>query len=150
MAKSSVKKTAYFNRELSWLAFNRRVLEQAENKENPLLERMRFLSFVSSNLDEFYEIRVAGLIQQVESHITKAGMDGLGPKEQLRRIHSVAASLVADQYDLWQKGIVPELAGEGIPFKTHEELNRRELNWLKTYFKEQVEPVLTPLAIDPS
>ncbi|MEX0325933.1 MAG: polyphosphate kinase 1 [Puniceicoccaceae bacterium] len=149
-AKSSVKKTAYFNRELSWLAFNRRVLEQAENKENPLLERLRFLSFVSSNLDEFYEIRVAGLIQQVESHITKAGMDGLGPKEQLRRIHSVAASLVADQYDLWQKGIVPELAEEGIPFKSHEELNRRELNWLKTYFKEQVEPVLTPLAIDPS
>ena len=149
-AQSSVKKTAYFNRELSWLAFNRRVLEQAENTENPLLERMRFLSFVSSNLDEFYEIRVAGLIQQVEANITTAGMDGLGPKEQLRRIHSVTASLVADQYKLWHEGIVPELEKQGIPFKTHEQLNRRELNWLRTYFREQVEPVLTPLAIDPS
>lgn len=149
-AKSAVKKTAYFNRELSWLAFNRRVLEQAESPDNPVLERLRFLSFVSSNLDEFYEIRVAGLIQQVESNITSAGMDGLGPKEQLRRIHSVTASLVADQYKLWHEVLVPELEKEGIPFKTHADLNRRELNWLKDYFKHQVEPVLTPLAIDPS
>jgi polyphosphate kinase len=149
-AKAAVHKTAYFNRELSWLAFNRRVLEQAESKEYPLLERLRFLSFVSSNLDEFYEIRVAGLIQQVESNITKAGMDGLGPKEQLRRIHSVSASLVADQYECWRKKIVPSLAKEGIPFKTREELNRREINWLKSYFENQVQPVLTPLAIDPA
>ncbi len=148
--QSSPRKTAYFNRELSWLAFNRRVLDQAENAEYPLLERLRFLSFVASNLDEFFEIRVAGLIQQVESHITKAGMDGLGPKEQLRRIHSVSAALVDDQYKCWHKQIVPGLADEGIYFKTREELNRRELAWLKKYFHEQVHPVLTPLAIDPA
>jgi polyphosphate kinase len=143
-------KTAYFNRELSWLAFNRRVLDQAENPDYPLLERLRFLSFVASNLDEFFEIRVAGLIQQVESNITKAGMDGLGPKEQLRRIHSVCASLVSDQYKCWHEQIVPSLAEEKIFFKTREELNRRELKWLKTYFDEEVHPVLTPLAIDPA
>jgi polyphosphate kinase len=74
------QKAAYFNRELSWLAFNRRVLEQAEDAENPLLERLKYLSFVSSNLDEFFEIRVAGLIQQVEANISKAGIDGLGPR----------------------------------------------------------------------
>lgn len=144
------RKTAYFNRELSWLAFNRRVLEQAENPEYPLLERLRFLSFVSSNLDEFFEIRVAGLIQQVESNITKASMDGLGPKEQLRRIHAVSASLVSDQYKCWHNQIIPALASENIHFKSRDQLNKRELNWLKKYFEEEVHPVLTPLAIDPA
>lgn len=148
--QSPHNKTAYFNRELSWLAFNRRVLDQAENPDYPLLERLRFLSFVASNLDEFFEIRVAGLIQQVESNITKAGMDGLGPKEQLRRIHSVSGSLVSDQYKCWHEQIVPSLAEEKIFFKTREELNRRELKWLKSYFDEEVHPVLTPLAIDPA
>ena len=147
---SQHRKTAYFNRELSWLAFNRRVLEQAENSTYPLLERLRFLSFVSSNLDEFFEIRVAGLIQQVESNITKSGMDGLGPKEQLRRIHAVSSALVSDQYKCWHKQIVPLLAEENIHFKTKDELNRRELSWLKKYFEDQVQPVLTPLAIDPA
>jgi len=148
--QSTHNKTAYFNRELSWLAFNRRVLDQAENPDYPLLERLRFLSFVASNLDEFFEIRVAGLIQQVESNITQSGMDGLGPKEQLRRIHSVCASLVGDQYKCWHEQIVPSLAKEKIFFKTREELNRRELKWLKSYFDEEVHPVLTPLAIDPA
>lgn len=150
-SKSSAQsKKAYFNRELSWLAFNRRVLEQAEDPRYPLLERMKYLSFVSSNLDEFYEIRVSGLIQKVEANITTAGIDGLGPKEQLRRIHSVTASLVSDQYRCWHEEIVPALEHKGIPFKTKETLNRRELRWLKTYFEEQVQPVLTPLAIDPA
>ncbi|MFO7724678.1 MAG: polyphosphate kinase 1 [Oceanipulchritudo sp.] len=144
------QKAAYFNRELSWLAFNRRVLEQAEDPGTPLLERLKFLSFVSSNLDEFFEIRVAGLIQQVEANITSTGMDGLGPKEQLRRVHSVSAALVHDQYKCWHEQIVPELAEAGIPFKSRSGLNRRELRWLKTYFLEQVQPVLTPLAIDPA
>ena len=148
--KSAAPRSGYFNRELSWLAFNRRVLEQAEDPGNPLLERLKYLSFVSSNLDEFFEIRVSGLIQQVESNITKAGMDGLGPKEQLRRVHSVSAALVADQYKCWLEQIVPALAGEGIPFKSREQLTRREVSWLKTYFQDQVHPVLTPLAIDPA
>lgn len=143
-------KAAYFNRELSWLAFNRRVLEQAEDPENPLLERLKFLSFVSSNLDEFYEIRVSGLIQQVESNITQPGLDGLGPKEQLRRIHSVTTALISDQYKCWSEKLLPALTSENIFFKTRDSINRRERAWLKQYFEEQVLPVLTPLAIDPA
>src|ERR1700679_1619653 len=88
-SKAEAGKVAYFNRELSWLAFNRRVLEQAQSIRHPLLERVRFLAIVSSNLDEFFEIRVAGLMQQVDSGVTDQGSDGLSPMEQLRRIHSV-------------------------------------------------------------
>jgi len=139
---------AYFNRELSWLAFNRRVLEQAQNENNPLLERVKFLAIVSSNLDEFFEIRVAGLIQQVDSGVTEPSIDGLGPREQLRRIHSVVASLVEDQHRCWHDQLVPALAGQNIHFKTADQLNQSELNWVRTYFREQVYPVLTPLAVD--
>src|SRR5213592_537456 len=99
--KKASDKAAYFNRELSWLAFNRRVLEQAQNPRHPLFERVRFLTIVSSNLDEFFEIRVAGLIQQTESGVTEPGPDGLAPREALRRVHSVVASLVEDQYRCW-------------------------------------------------
>jgi polyphosphate kinase len=148
--QGSNRQAAYFNRELSWLAFNRRVLEQAEDTETPLLERLKFLSFVSSNLDEFFEIRVAGLIQQVEANTTAYSMDGLGPKEQLRRVHSVSSALVKDQYECWHQHILPALSEAGLPFKSRSELNRRELDWLKDYFREQVQPVLTPLAIDPA
>src|SRR5262249_51960767 len=115
-------KAAYFNRELSWLAFNRRVLEQAQNPKNPLLERVKFLAIVSSNLDEFFEIRVAGIIQQVARGVTEPSVDGLAPREQLRRIHSVVASLVEDQYDCWHNHLIPALAAEGIEFKTAREL----------------------------
>ncbi|AHF92139.1 polyphosphate kinase [Opitutaceae bacterium TAV5] len=143
-------KTAYFNRELSWLAFNRRVLEQARNEKHPLLERIKFLAIVSGNLDEFFEIRVAGLIQQVESGVTEPSFDGLGPKEQLRRIHSVVASLVEDQYRCWHRELIPALAKKGIVFKTARELTATELAWVRTYFEEQIYPVLTPLGLDQS
>ncbi len=141
-------KSAYFNRELSWLAFNRRVLEQARNPANPLLERVKFLAIVCSNLDEFFEIRVAGLIQQVESGLEKSGLDGLGPREQLRRIHSVVASLVDDLYRLWHDDLVPALANQGVHFKAANELSPAELAWVRHYFEDQVFPVLTPLGLD--
>ena len=143
-------KTAYFNRELSWLAFNRRVLEQAFESDYPALERMRFLGFVSSNLDEFFEIRVAGLIQQVDSGVIDKGLDGLGPKEQLRHIHSITSSLVNDTYRCWHQSILPTLRTENIVFKTKAQLTTRELHWCEKYFDDQVYPVLTPLAIDPA
>ncbi len=144
-------KAAYFNRELSWLAFNRRVLEQASNPRHPLLERVRFLAIVSSNLDEFFEIRVAGLIQQVDNNVKETGgIDALGPREQLRRIHSVVASLVDDQYRCWSGQLIPALAGEGITFANPADLTHGELAWIRTYFEEQIFPVLTPLAIDQS
>jgi polyphosphate kinase len=143
-------KVAYFNRELSWLAFNRRVLEQAQSDRHPLLERVRFLAIVSSNLDEFFEIRVAGLMQQVDSGLMEFGSDGLTPVEQLRRIHSVVASMVEDQYHCWHHQLVPALAREGILFRPPHELTKAELNWVWTYFRDQVYPVLTPLALDQS
>jgi polyphosphate kinase len=150
--KSAAKtvKAAYFNRELSWLAFNRRVLEQAQSDNHRLLERVKFLAIVSSNLDEFFEIRVAGIIQQVQSGVTEPSVDGLGPKESLRRIHSVVGSLVEEQYACWHQHLLPALAAEGILFKTAAELTAAELNWVRAYFHEQVFPVLTPLALDQS
>lgn len=143
-------RAAYFNRELSWLAFNRRVLEQAQSERHPLLERVRYLAIVSSNLDEFFEIRVAGLIQQVDSGVTETSYDGLGAKELLRRIHSVVAALVEDQYRCWREQLVPALAEKNILIKSAGDLTAAELRWVRTYFKEQVYPVLTPLAIDQS
>ncbi|MEZ5275404.1 MAG: polyphosphate kinase 1 [Opitutaceae bacterium] len=140
----------YFNRELSWLAFNRRVLDQAVSEATPLLERLKFLAIVSSNLDEFFEIRVAGLIQQVDSGVREKSIEGLDPREQLRRIHSVVASLVEDQYRCWHEKLVPALRQENIVFKTLETLTRREKAWVRRYFEREVFPVLTPLAIDPS
>jgi len=141
-------KAAYFNRELSWLAFDRRVLEQAQSHRHPLLERVQFLAIVSSNLDEFFEIRVAGLMQQMDSGLTEPGPDGLAPQEQLRRIHSVVASLVEDQYRTWQHLLVPALAKEGIFFRSGPDLSASERHWVQAYFREQVYPVLTPLALD--
>jgi len=138
----------YFNRELSWLSFNRRVLQLVQNLNVPLLERVKFLAIVCSNLDEFFEIRVAGLIQQVDNGITEVGIDGLRPREQLRRIHSVVASLVDDKYRTWHQQLMPALSKEGIAFKSANELNKQELMWVKQYFEEQVFPVLTPLGLD--
>ncbi|TVP79636.1 MAG: polyphosphate kinase 1 [Puniceicoccaceae bacterium] len=154
MSEKSIKKETirhpYFNRELSWLAFNRRVLEQAQCEDFPLLERMKFLAFVSSNLDEFFEIRVAGLMQQLNSGSDVKGPDGLGPKEQLRRIHNITTHMVQDQYDCWLNQIVPAMQEEQIIFTDYDGLTRNEKSWVSVYFEEQVFPVLTPLAIDPA
>jgi polyphosphate kinase len=136
------------NREQSWLAFNRRVLDQARNPTNPLLERVKFLAIVSSNLDEFFEIRVAGIMQQADSEASGLSIDGLTPREQLRRIHHSVNELVHDQYACWQNEIVPRLADVGIEFRTGSQLNDAEQAWVQTYFQNQVLPVLTPLAVD--
>jgi polyphosphate kinase len=140
--------TAYFNRELSWLAFNRRVLEQAQSDRHPLLERVRFLAIVANNLDEFFEIRVAGLIQQMESGVAEPGPDGLDPAEQLRRIRTVVDVLLEEQFRCWKNQLLPALEANGIRFKTVGELTAREREWAQSYFQEQIYPVLTPLALD--
>ena len=140
----------YFNRELSWLAFNQGVLEQAKSSEYPLLERMKFLAFFSSNLDEFFEIRVSGLMQQVNSGINEIGADGLQPKEQLSQIRKTVDRLLMEQVECWKTQIVPLLAENNILFCNYEELTRNEKHWLTQYFEEQIFPVLTPLAIDPA
>ena len=140
----------FLNRELSWLAFNHRVLEQVRSERHPLLERVRFLSIVSSNLDEFFEIRVAGLMQQMDSGVTEAGADGLAPEAQLDVIHERVTALVAEQYRCWHELLLPALTAEGIEFRTARDLNPAELKWVQSYFRNQVYPVLTPLALDQS
>ena len=140
----------YFNRELSWLAFNRRVLEQAQSFDYPLLERMKYLAFVSSNLDEFFEIRVAGLIQQIKSGVIEPGPDGLDPSQQLAHIQTTVKQLLLDQNQCWKVSLLPALQSAGIRFLNYRELNVREKQWVKHYFEENIYPVLTPLAIDPA
>ena len=142
------RKHPYANREQSWLAFNRRVLEQARNGANPLLERVKFLAIVSSNLDEFFEIRVAGIMQQADSETGLLSIDGLTPREQLRRIYREVEALVRDQYECWHQEIVPALAQQKILFRTAAQLDEAERAWVKSYFETQVFPVLTPLAVD--
>ena len=111
---------------------------------------MKFLAFVSSNMDEFFEIRVAGLMQQVKSGIIERGPDGLGPKEQLGKIQSIVTQLVSDQNACWENQVVPGLKASNILFCGYDELTRNEKKWVTEYFEQQVLPVLTPLAIDPA
>ena len=140
----------YFNRELSWLAFNKRVLDLCTEPTFPPLERLRFLSIVSNNLDEFFEIRVAGLEQQLESGVIEVGFDGLGPREQLQKISKITSAMTAEKYRLWKEAIMPALRKENIFFKTPKECSTNEKKWLKKYFEDNIYPALTPLAVDPA
>jgi len=140
----------YINRELSLLEFNRRVVEQAKDRSNPLLERLRFLCIASSNLDEFFEIRVAGLKQQVAYKAGQLGPDQLSPAEQLKRIGEVAQLLVAEQYRVLNEELTPLLADEGIRFLRRNEWNARQSAWVKRHFYRELLPVLSPIGLDPS
>lgn len=140
----------FFNRELSWLNFNERVLNQAKSHKYPLLERLRYLAFVSSNLDEFFEIRIAGLMEQVLGEVGEESIDGLTAKEQLQPIRERVAKLVSDQYVCWREEIVLELKKNGVFFKNNKELSQNEKEWLENYFNKEIFPVLTPIAIDMS
>ncbi|WES30944.1 RNA degradosome polyphosphate kinase [Varunaivibrio sulfuroxidans] len=139
----------FFNRELSWLAFNTRVLEEADNKKHPLLERVRFLSISSANLDEFYMVRVAGLKGQVRAGIASVSQDGLNAAQQLEAIHEEVRRLMQAQHDTWGN-LRRELLGEGIHVLKERDLSAREHEWLDKYFMDHLFPVLTPLAIDPA
>ena len=139
----------FFNRELSWLKFNMRVLEEAENKRHPLLERLRFISISATNLDEFYSVRVAGLRQQARTGITRVSQDGLTPQQQLDRIAVDAGALMAEQQRIWNE-IRSEMKRAGLAVVDEDDLNDGDCDWLRARFLERVFPVLTPLAIDPS
>ena len=140
----------YFNRELSWLEFNARVLEEAVDANNPALERLKFLAIFSSNLDEFFEIRVAGLQQQAESRPYDAGPDGLTAAQTIEGIAARVRRLVEDQYKCYNDGVVPALAAAGLDLSTVDELDARGRKWALDYFAREVFPVLTPLAVDPA
>ncbi|MGE4529079.1 MAG: RNA degradosome polyphosphate kinase [Rhodospirillaceae bacterium] len=139
----------YINRELSWLAFNTRVLEEADNPNHPLLERVRFLSISASNLDEFYMVRVAGLKGQVDAGVNTPSDDGLTPAQQLVRINAEVRHLVKRQVNCW-KFLQKELRREGIAVIEPKELTRADRDWLADHFMGQIFPILTPLAIDPA
>jgi len=140
----------FINRELSWLEFDRRVLEEAQDPTQPLIERVKFLTIFSSNLDEFFEIRVAGIKQQIESETSDVGPDGLSPTETFSNIRRVVSELVATQYALWNDELLPQLAENGIRVREVSELGAKREAWAHRYFQQEVFPMLTPLAVDAS
>lgn len=140
----------YLNRELSILDFNMRVLEQATDLRHPLIERLNFLLIFSRNLDEFFEIRVAGLKQQVVLGRMTSGPDGQLPRETLKQISTLCHAAIERQYRILNEDVLPALAAENIRFLRREEWNEQQAVWVRKYFKEQVLPVLTPIGLDPA
>lgn len=138
------------DREISWLAFNQRVLELAEDKNIPLLERVRFLTIFSSNLDEFYMVRVASVLRKIENNITSQNSAGYAPQELLAEISRIVKDLTAHQYRIFEKDIRPALTAEGIELITWTDLSAEERTQLQELFRARIFPVLTPLAVDPS
>ncbi|MDQ8699414.1 RNA degradosome polyphosphate kinase [Hyphomicrobium sp. LHD-15] len=139
----------FYNRELSWLQFNRRVLEEAQNKHHPVLERLRFLSISASNLDEFYMVRAAGIYGQIAAGVTTLTQDGLTPKQQLTEINRFAAKLVADKQAVWID-LKKEMAAAGVEIVEPVSLTPGEKSWLQRLFMSHVFPILTPIAVDPA
>lgn len=141
----------YYNRELSWLAFNHRVLEEAKDKDIPLFERIKFLAITASNLDEFFMVRVASLKDMVNAGYTKKDIAGMTPAEQLEVINRATHELVGMQYSVYNKSLLPLLAQNGLQVvESHEDLSKKDCAFVDRYFQDNVYPVLTPMAVDSS
>src|SRR5947209_13614796 len=139
----------YINRELSWIEFNRRVFEEAEDKRHPLLERVKFLSIFDSNLDEFIMIRVAGLKDQLAAHVMTPSPDGLTSEQQLAAVRECLSPLLEQVHHYWLDTLVPLLAEQHIHILNYEELDATQREAILEYFDREIFPVLTPLAVDP-
>ncbi len=152
MSKSPYLKPEFFyNRELSWISFNYRVLGEAQDKNIPLLDRLKFLSITASNLDEFYMVRVASLKDMVHAGYTKKDLAGMTPGQQLSAISERTHQLIQDQYDTYNQALIPALKKNGIHILSHhEELSEKQKKYVDTYFQSEVYPVLTPMAVDSS
>lgn len=140
----------YFSRELSWLEFNNRVLHEAFDPRTPLLERLKFLAIFSSNLDEYFMVRVSALKQQVEAKVSRLSADGRTPQEQLELISDRLRPMVMKQHRHFEQALRPQLANQGIYLLDYMDMNQEQRIYLQRYFEEQIFPVLTPLAVDPS
>src|SRR5881227_895333 len=151
MARASLDNSAYYlNREASWLAFNRRVLEEAQDESNPLLERLKFLSITASNLDEFFEVRVAGLVQQIEDGYTEAGPDGLTLVEERDLVSDELHQFVGDQYRCWNDQLRPQLSEKGIRVLGLHELDDNARAFVQDYCERELDLLLTPVTVDPA
>jgi len=151
MPPLSTDKPDYFlNREVSWLRFNQRVLEEADEENNPLLERVKFLSITASNLDEFFEVRLAGLLQRIEDGYTTPGPDGLPPEQELELVIKQTTEFVDAQYSSWNDRLRPALAENGIRILELSELDTNAADFLNDYCEREVDPLLTPITIDPA
>ncbi len=140
----------FANRELSWLEFNQRVMDEALDNTTPLLERLKFFCIASSNLDEFFEVRVAGLKQQIESPVVEKSIDGLTATETLRAVQRRVRQMVDRQYTCWRNELLPALAENNISFVDFATLSKSDLVWVENFYRTQVRPVLTPLGLDPA
>jgi polyphosphate kinase len=150
MAGTTKKPKLFNGRDHSWMQFNRRVLEEAEDGSNPLLERVKFLAITGSNLDEYVEIRQAGLMQRIEDGYRQTGFDGLRPDESLATLTADIHSFVAAQYHCWDQQLLPELRKHGIRLLDWVELDAEARTFAKDYFQREVDPLLTPISIDPA
>jgi polyphosphate kinase len=150
MARITQKQKLFNGRDHSWMEFNRRVLEEAEDPANPLLERVKFLAITASNLDEYVEIRQAGLLQRIEDGYREPGFDGLRPDESLAVLTAEIHSFVDAQYRCWNDHLLPELGKQGIRLLEWEELDEEARDYAQEYFQREVDPLLTPISIDPA
>ncbi|MGA2906262.1 MAG: polyphosphate kinase 1 [Terracidiphilus sp.] len=150
MARSTPKIKLFNGRDHSWMQFNRRVLEEAEDAANPLLERVKFLAITGSNLDEYVEVRQAGLMQRIEDGYREPGYDGLRPEQSLEVLTTEIHSFVAAQYHCWNKQLLPELRKQKIRLLAWDELSEHAREFARGYFQREVDPLLTPISIDPA
>src|SRR5260221_4430659 len=151
MARISLDNPQYYlNRDTSWLAFNRRVLEEAGDEETPSLERLKFLSISASNLDEFVEVRVAAMVQQIEDGYNEAGPDGVKLGEKRDLLNKLTHEFVDDQYDCWNSRLRPALAANGIRVLGLQEMGSEALRFVDEYWEKALGPLLTPVTVGPA